>query len=231
MAHSVRRHLRLEVAAYDAAIRRFIPAYEEMLRQAAAAVAAVRPERVLDVGAGTGALSEALLRHPEVGNVELLDVDAEMLQQARGRLGGHPDRVRFTVRSFDEPFPPCDAIAAALSLHHIPTLEAKAALFARAFNALPPGGLLVNADATMPADPPERERLFRYWADHMVACGIEEQRAWQHFDEWSGEDTYLPLEAELDAMSRAGFEACCTWRAGPIGVVVATRPVHPARAS
>jgi tRNA (cmo5U34)-methyltransferase len=226
MAHSVRRHLRIQVGEYDATIRRFIPGYEEMLRQAAASVAAARPRRVLELGAGTGALSEALLKHPEIGAVELLDVDADMLEQARNRLAGYRDRVRFTLRSFDEPFLQCDAIAAALSLHHIPTLDAKAALFARAFDALPPGGVLVNADASMPAEVSEREQMFQYWADHMMARGIEEQRTWRHFAEWSEEDTYLPLEAELDALRAVGFEARCVWQAGPIGVVVATRPAH-----
>ncbi|MCY4076835.1 MAG: hypothetical protein OXH04_15545, partial [Acidobacteria bacterium] len=38
--HSVRRHLRLEIAAYDETIRHFIPGYEPMLAAAAREVAA-----------------------------------------------------------------------------------------------------------------------------------------------------------------------------------------------
>ncbi|MDE0030807.1 MAG: methyltransferase domain-containing protein, partial [Deltaproteobacteria bacterium] len=49
-------------------------------------LAAARPDLVLDLGAGTGALSEALLLHGGAGAVELIDVDAEMLDQARLRL-------------------------------------------------------------------------------------------------------------------------------------------------
>ena len=63
--HSVRRHLRLEIAAYDETIRRFIPGYEEMLRVAARTLAPLRPGLVIDLGAGTGALSEAILTHGE----------------------------------------------------------------------------------------------------------------------------------------------------------------------
>ena len=73
MAHSVRRHLRLEIAEYDATIRRFIPGYEEMLSVAASAVASVDPALVVDLGAGTGGLSEAILDRPQVGRVEVLD--------------------------------------------------------------------------------------------------------------------------------------------------------------
>lgn len=223
MAHSVRRHLRLDVEAYDETIRRFIPGYETMLEVVAEAVASIGADLVLDLGAGTGGLSEALLSRAEVGTVELLDVDPEMMDRARSRLGRFENRARFTLRSYDEPFSRCDACAASLALHHIPTLEAKVELYARVFEALRPGGVLVNADVNMPLAEAERDRLYRYWADHLVSSGIAEARAWEHFDEWSGEDTYLPRDAEVDALSRIGFLAECVWEDGPIGVIVAKK--------
>ena len=97
------------------------------------------------------------------------------------------------------------------------------ALYARAFEALRPGGVLVNADANMSADAAERERLYRHWVDHFVASGIAEERAWQHLEEWAEEDTYLPLDAELAEWARIGFEVECVWSDGPIGVVVAAK--------
>ena len=221
MAHSVRKHLRIKIDEYDEQIRRFIPAYETML-----AVASVEPNLVIDLGAGTGGLSELLLGRSRIGTVELVDVDPEMIGKARRRLERFGDRVRFTLRSYDEPFPSCDAFAAALSLHHIPTIEAKALLYVRAFAALRPGGVFVNADTNMPTDRTERDRLFRYWADHMMAGGIPEDRAWKYFDEWAEEDTYLPLEAELEGLARVGFEAECVWHAGPESVVVARKPLE-----
>ena len=224
MAHSVRRHLRLEIDQYDESIRCFIPGYDVMLSVAAGHVAAVSPDVVLDLGAGTGALSQAILERAGVGQVMLMDVDAEMLDQARDRLRAYGERALFALRSFDDPLPECDAIAASLSLHHLPTIEAKAALFGRAFEALRPGGVFVNADATMPADEVEREELYRFWVDHMVRGGITPERAREHLAEWAEEDTYLPLEAELAALGAVGFDARSVWRAGPIGVVVGRRP-------
>ena len=224
MAHRVGRHLRLKIDEYDVSIRRFIPGYQTMLDVAADAVAGGSPALVVDLGAGTGALSEALLEHKEVGAVQALDIDPDMMALARSRLARFGDRARFALRSYDGAFAPCDAFAASLALHHIPTLEAKTALFARAFAALPAGGLLVNADANMPQDSAKRERLYREWADHMVRGGIPEQRAWQHFGEWAEEDTYLPLDAELEALARVGFRPQCVWRNGPNAVVVAAKP-------
>ncbi len=227
--HRVRKHLNLQVEEYDASIRRWIPGYEQMLSKAAEAVAVVRPRLVLDLGSGTGALAQAMLRHREVQVVELVDVDPEMLDQARSRLAGFGDRVRFVLRNFDLPFPECDAMAASLSLHHIPTIEAKRHLFERAFTALRPGGVLVNADCCMPnEDTPssrkEREGLFELWATHQVNNGVSSVQAWQHFEDWSAEDAYLPLDEELAALSSVGFSAERVWNEGPIGVVVATKP-------
>jgi tRNA (cmo5U34)-methyltransferase len=227
MSHSVRHHLRVDTEEYDASIRRFIPGYETMLREAAAAVAAARPALVLDLGAGTGALSAALLERPEIGAVHLVDVDGEMLARAQERLAVYGTRARFALSSFHDPLPPCDAVAASLALHHVRTLEEKAALFRRVYAALQPGGVFVNADVTLPADEPPRGEAWRAWAAHLVASGIGEARAWEHFAEWADEDTYFPLEEELAALAGAGFHARCAWRDGVSTVVVARRPVLP----
>ena len=218
--HSVRRHLRVAVDAYDATIRQFIPGYEEMLRTAARELAPVASGLVLDLGAGTGALAEAILESSPAGTVELIDVDTEMLEQARTRLARFGGRSRFTESSFLDPLPPCHGVAASLSLHHIPTLDLKTALFRRIRDALEPGGIFVNADATLPAEPAAAEATWRAWVDHMVSHGIEERRAFEHFEEWSKEDTYFPLEDELAAMTAAGFEAKCVWREVGIAVLV-----------
>ena len=223
MSHSVRRHLRVEIEAYDRSIRAFIPAYEEMLERAVRAVAEARPRRVIDLGAGTGALAEAVLRQCEGAHVELIDADAEMLDQARERLSPFSSRVTYSVRAFQGPLPPCDAVVASLALHHVPTLVGKREIFGAIHAALPPGGVFVNADATMPADPAARQADYETWAAHLVSCGIEEQQAWRHFEEWSGEDTYFPLEEELAALEEAGFDAVCLWRAVPQAVVRAVR--------
>ncbi len=218
--HSVRRHLRVAIDAYDATIRQFIPGYEEMLRVAAQELTPVAAGLVLDLGGGTGALAEAILEVDGGGTVELIDIDGEMLAQARTRLARFGGRARFAEGSFLAALPRCHGVAASLALHHIPTLDGKRALYRQIHEALEPGGVFVNADATMPAEPAAADATWRAWADHMAAHGIEERRAFEHFEEWSEEDTYFPLEDELVAVASAGFDARCVWREVGITVVV-----------
>ena len=219
-SHSVRRHLRIAVDEYDATIRQFIPGYEEMLVVAAGALRPAASGLILDLGAGTGALAEAILDSTGADALELIDVDPEMLDQARTRLARFGDRARFKEGSFFDPLPWCAGAAASLSLHHIPTMAAKRELYRRLFDALEPGGVLVNADATLPAEPTAREAVWRGWADHLVSHGITEQRAFEHFEEWSEEDTYFPIEEELAALRAADFDADCVWHKVGIAVLV-----------
>ena len=117
--HSVSRHLRLAIDDYDETIRRFTPGYDAMLAAVAREFACVRPSRVLDLGGGTGSLAQALLVHGGVGNIDLIDVDSEMLAQARIRVARFSGNVLFSE------LPPCNGVATSLALHHIETRNTK----------------------------------------------------------------------------------------------------------
>ena len=156
--------------------------------------------------------------------MELLDVDGDMLAQARLRLKRFGERARYRRQSFLDPLPECDAVAASLALHHVPAMTEKTRLYKSILKALAPGGVLVSADVTMPSGEPGRSEDYAKWAAHLVSCGIGKDRAYEHFREWAGEDTYFPLEAELEAMTEAGFDASCAWRDIPNTLMIGRKP-------
>jgi tRNA (cmo5U34)-methyltransferase len=224
--HSVKRHLDVDAAGYDAQIRRFIPHYDELLATGVDLLVALVPPdaEVLDLGAGTGGLSEAVLEGLPDAHVTLLDVDAEMLAVARRRLEHFGRRVALREASFLDPLPAADAAVASLALHHVPDLGAKTELYRAIHDALSPGGAFLNLDAAISGQPRLDALVYDRWAAHMATRGIEDVEARAHFAAWDDEDTYFALDAELTAMRSAGFaEVECFWRRGPSAICCGLR--------
>jgi trans-aconitate 2-methyltransferase len=93
---------------------------------------------ILDVGCGTGRVTEALLAFVPQGRVLAMDASADMVQLARGRLGERAyvwcqDALELNL---DEPV---DAIVSTAALHWIPDHDR---LWMRLADALRPGGVL-----------------------------------------------------------------------------------------
>jgi tRNA (cmo5U34)-methyltransferase len=225
-AHSVKRHLRVDAEGYDVQIRRFIPYYDEMIATGVEVLGALAPANghVLDLGGGTGSLSSAVLDGLAGVRVTVLDVDADMLAQARLRLAGYGDRVCFQQASFFDSLPAADAVVASLALHHVHDLEIKTELYRAIHAALPAGGLMVNLDAAVTEGRRLNGLVFDLMAERMRDHGISDKEARGHFASWAAEDRYFPLDVELGALRDAGFdEVECFWRRGLCAVTCALR--------
>jgi tRNA (cmo5U34)-methyltransferase len=225
-AHSVKRHLDVDAEIYDVQIRRLIPHYDEMIATGVEVLAALVPStaHVLDLGGGTGALSFAVLRGLPGAGVTVLDVDADMLAEARRRLSGFGDRVSFLQGSFLDRLPRADAVVASLALHHVHDLETKTSLYRAIYHALSPGGVLLNLDAAVTEGVRLSGLVFDRMAARMGEHGISDSEARGHFAAWAEEDRYFPLDAELGALRAAGFnEVECFWRRGLSAVTCALR--------
>jgi tRNA (cmo5U34)-methyltransferase len=220
--HRVLDHLGLAARDYDAAIRRYIPAYEEMI----ATVVSLAHGTVIDLGTGTGALAAAILANAPAARVRLVDIDPAMLEAAGTRVAAvaAPDRIELVQARFDESLVPCDAVVASLALHHIPDVDAKRALYRQIHAALRPGGVLAIGDATTYEHGPAHARAYDVWRRHMASHGIDDAEATRLFAAWAVEDRYLPLATELTLLAEAGFaQPECFWRHGPMTVYGAYR--------
>jgi tRNA (cmo5U34)-methyltransferase len=225
---SVASHLAVDPKDYDARIRKLIPLYDELIPEVARALShAARPiRRIVDLGVGTGALAQACLRAVPGARVWGIDADAAMMQVARARLGRRIDRVTLVEGSFlDAPIPACDAIVASYALHHIRTRRQKQAFYRRCFDALRPGGVLVNGDCA-PASTPEGFALdLDVWFTHLARTFGGRVGARRVYESWAEEDTYVPLADELRMLQRAGFSTDVPWRRAPFAVIAAIKPL------
>ena len=222
----MKRHLDVDAERYDVEIRRFIPHYEEMIATGVEVLSALAPATgcVLDLGGGTGALSSALLDGLPGVQVTVLDVDTDMLREARRRLARYDERVSFQEGSFLDPLPAADVVVASLALHHVHDLKIKTELYRSIHKTLSPGGVLLNLDAAVTEGARLNGLVFDRMTERMRDHGISDAEARAHFAAWAEEDRYFPLDAELAALREAGFgEVECFWRRQLCAVTCALR--------
>jgi len=140
-------------AAYDAAAEHwgrriawlgFPAAYRAMAARAASLLPPAGMIRAVDLGAGDGALAEALLDQfgPRL-RLALLDRSQAMLRAAERRLGaGRAELIAGDLEMTDLPSGGFDLVAAAHLLEHLPDPEAA---LRRMMRLLRPGGTLLLA--------------------------------------------------------------------------------------
>jgi tRNA (cmo5U34)-methyltransferase len=134
-------------STYDTERRRLIHCFDEFYGTVGELVARFCPDspRILDLGAGTGLLSAAIIDRAPTAQLHLVDASPDMLQHAVNRLSGHQPQM--FIQSLDAALPPgpFDAIVSALAIHHLSDVD-KRGLFSRILTALAPGGIFVNAE-------------------------------------------------------------------------------------
>ena len=195
-------------AGYDALRRQLIPCFDAFYGMALDLLGfgpGAAP-RVLDVGAGTGLLAGLVARRHPAARLTLLDFSEEMLARARQRFAGAavPVEIRVGDSRVAPLGGPWDAVVSALSIHHLQDDE-KRALYGRAFAALAPGGIFVNADNVEAEDPAVQARDRAAWIEAMRAAGLPEAEL-QAGLERTRVDVLAPLGRQLAWLRELGFE-------------------------
>lgn len=210
---------------YDQNRRKFIPCFDDFYQNTTAFLAAnlAKPERILDLGAGTGLLTSFWFRHFPEAEYVLTDIADGMLDVARRRFAGL-DNVRCQVSDYTKAFPDgtFDAIISALSVHHLEDAE-KERLFARIFETLPEGGIFVNYDQFCAGTPEMNVWFDTYWESRLAASGLTAQdiALWQ---ERRKLDRECSAEQETDMLRRCGFRAVkCVYACQKFAVIAAVR--------
>ncbi|MDR3440103.1 class I SAM-dependent methyltransferase [Telmatospirillum sp.] len=159
----------------------------------------------LDLGAGTGLLSELVLDRFPQSTLTAVDVSDSMAEQARLRLARFTDRVRIHIADYTRiPLPsPVDAVISALSIHHLPDDE-KRNLFRRVFDALQPGGLFINADQSLGPTPVAEQVYHARWLADVKASALAETELATALER-STRDRNAPMGDQVTWLYEAGF--------------------------
>jgi tRNA (cmo5U34)-methyltransferase len=166
----------------------------------------------LDLGAGTGAASRAILGlHPRSTAI-LADFSAEMMRAGEREMqpfAGRYTYVEFDMSSSEWPaaIPAAlDAVVTSMCVHHLPD-ERKRSLFAEIYDHLAPGGWYLNFDPVR-AEDPLVEAVWERVSDHddpetahkRAHRTAEEQARWENHVRY-----IIPLAPQLEYLRSAGF--------------------------
>jgi tRNA (cmo5U34)-methyltransferase len=211
-----------QAADYDAARRRLIPPFESFYGVAVEAVGlrGAVPQRILDLGAGTGLLSGFLrVAFPEA-QLTLVDGAARMLEQARAVLG--QQNVTYLEADLTDPLPegPWDAVVSGLAIHHLSDSD-KRSLMARIHAALSSEGVFVNAEQV--AGPsPFLSHVYASWHEHQARRAGSDEQEWSAAVDRMAYDRCASVEDQLVWLREAGFrEVDCLFKEYRFAVMMA----------
>jgi tRNA (cmo5U34)-methyltransferase len=207
-----------QATSYDSERRRLIYCFDEFYGTVAELVqrfCSTEP-RILDLGAGTGILSAAILARVPKAQLHLLDVSPDMLAQAIQRFSITQTKAcihSLTVQSLVDPLPlgKYDAIVSALAIHHLSDDEKKS-LYARIYESLTPNGIFVNAEQILGNSERQQQLFESIHLDRARALGSSEDeidRAIQRMKH----DRCTPLREQLAWLEEIGYrEVDCYFR-------------------
>ena len=168
----------------------------------------------LDLGAGTGAASRAILGLRPRSTAILADFSAQMMRAGEREM--EPFAGRYTYVEFDmttgewpAAIPAAlDAVVTSMCIHHLPD-ERKRGIFAEIYDPLTPGGWYLNFDPVRAEDPLVEaawERVNDQEDPEMAAKHAhrtpEEQARWDNHTRY-----IIPLAQQLEYLKSAGFAA------------------------
>ena len=167
----------------------------------------------LDLGAGAGALSKAILERFPRCTAVLADFSDQMMGAGAQELQPFADRYRYVTFDMSTSNWPAeipgtlDAIVSSLFVHHLPD-ERKQSLFAEIFERLVPGGWSINYDPVTTDDPVIEATWQR--VGELGNPELTRRRVHPTADEharWQNHIRYMiPLQQQLSYLKGAGFE-------------------------
>lgn len=166
---------------------------------------------IVDLGAGTGLLTEVVARAFPAARFVLIDLAAEMLEVARRRFAGDgaadrdAERFLYVVADYAQAdlLAGTDAVISGLSVHHLSD-RAKARLFARIHAALRPGGVFVNAEQVLGETPGVERENQHWWLAETKRAGVSDEDLAAAMDRMKA-DRMAMLGTQLAWLREAGF--------------------------
>ncbi len=227
MAQEYRWNVADHAAGYDASAQYIHPHYLAIQDAILDLIERRNDEEFLwvDIGGGSGRLAERFLTRYQRATAIVVDQSQPFLALAEARMARFGGRGRCLLARLQDdwrsqlPAAP-QAIVSMSAIHHLDPGE-KRRLYQQCYEALVPGGILLNGDEIRDPDDAAYLQAMKTWVAHMqrvVADGLVSEPMKPMLERWaerntvhfgqpraSGDDYHETLATQLDYLRQSGF--------------------------
>ena len=204
----IKEHFEKEAAVFDKLFFKVVPRYDEMIQAVAQAAPFHRKDKlkVLDLGCGTGNLTQKIITAFPNAHVTCMDMAENMLKMAKAKLErqGHISFWLGDIRDFDYSNK-YDMIVSSLVLHHIEYKD-KLKFYRKLYNALSMGGVFYTMDIFLSPSRYLQKLYIEKWKAFMKTSGLPTSNVNEMIARHQEEDRPVIFKDELSIMSKAGFK-------------------------
>lgn len=184
--------------------------------------------RVLELGCGTGTLTQRILSCFPKAIVYAVDFSISMLEVAQNKIGKNP-RVHFIEKNIFEidenELPYFDIVVSTFVLHNYEEPNLYQEIFAKSINLLSAGGKLIYGDLVQCANTVQKSER-RMQVQLMQHNNLTEEEITRWFELLDDEDAPLPLKTIDKFLKEAGFTLIEYKQMGMTAVFSAMRPLE-----
>ena len=191
---------------YDVKIRQLVPRYDEMVECAVGLVVHDTPLSVLDIGAGSGAVTKLIASRVPEAHITALDASHAMVQDATDRLADFAERVTVVQHDLQEfeAHGTFDAAFSNLVLHNVPA-AIKPQVLRKLSSWLRPSGVFVWGDLIRFEAPELQQSAVSARCAFALASGCDPALVEENFRKESVDDHPLSVDAMRTMALAAGF--------------------------
>ena len=204
----IKQHFEAEARDFDGIILTLIPDYRRMVEALVAAIPfeSAAPLRAIDLGCGTGTVTQAVVDAFPNAHVTCLDLAENMIAMAQSKMADFPQvsyvLSDFKIFEFDGRY---DVIVSSLALHHLATDDEKRRLYRRIYESLNTGGVFYNGDVVLASNEFLQKVYMGKWVEFMRRKVSEEEIEDKWIRKYQAEDRPAGLMDQMAWMADIGF--------------------------
>jgi len=193
---------------YTELIRKCVPRYSEMLFNLFLYLPeSFKPKRILDLGCGTGNLTQEILNHFPNAEIHVLDLSEDILNECKKRFekAGNIHYIKADFKQMDLDSSSFDLVMSSIAIHHL-TDPDKIRLYRDVFQALRPHGIFIFADQTRGISDDIYKKNISCWKEEAFKLGstVENWTMWMEHQD--AHDYHSPVSWHLRQLENAGFQ-------------------------